>query len=149
MICRPLLLSLVLALASCSDIPADPDGTLERVQRERTFRVGLVASGTDPLAADRQRLFLQRIALASGAVPVAEAGAMEPLLLKLEEGGLDLVIGHLAPDSPWAKRVTLLPPLHEEVSEAGHDHLIAAAKNGENAWIGLLHPAARAVRAAR
>jgi hypothetical protein len=138
----PLLLALA-ALTACADIPKDPDGTLERVRAERRFRVGLIeGSRTQP---DRQALFLSRVARASSAQPEMERGAAEPLLARLAEGELDLVVGELAPTSPWKKHVTLLPPLHERVNQDDHVHLVAAAPNGENAWIALLTREARAV----
>ncbi|HWH16717.1 MAG TPA: hypothetical protein VNT77_00030 [Allosphingosinicella sp.] len=134
----------MLLLPGCEGIPKDPDGTLDRIKAERRYRVGLIAPGTD---AGKQRLFLHRVSAAANAQPLLEHGASEPLLTKLEEGKLDLVIGELAPNSPWAKRVTILPPLGERVSKEGHVHIVGVAKNGENGWIGLLHREAEAVAA--
>ena len=142
------LFAALLLLPACGDIPRDPDGTLERVQSKNSFRVGLVASG-EPVGPERQRLFLRQVARAAGARPVVETGATEQLLLMLESGELDLVIGPMAPKSPWQKRVSFLPPLGEQVDPSGHLHLVAMAKNGENAWIGLLHREASKVAAAR
>lgn len=45
------------------------------------------------------------------------------------------------------ERVSILPPLGEQVGSDGHVHLAAAARNGENAWIALLHREARDVAA--
>jgi hypothetical protein len=141
----PLLLALC---ASCGGIPKDPDGTLDRVRAERQYKVGIIASG-EPVGADRQRLFLSRVSSAAQARPSLEVGGAEPLLVKLEEGELDLVLGAMAPHSPWSKLVTFLPPLGEQVTSEGHVHLIAAARNGENAWISLLDGEARKVAAQR
>jgi DNA-binding transcriptional LysR family regulator len=137
-----------LACASCGDIPKDPDGSLGRIRAERSFRVGLIASGA-PLGAERQALFVRNVAAAAGARPRFELGATEPLLTRLEEGELDLVIGPMTPKSPWEKQVTFLPLLGEQVSESGHVHLAAMARHGENAWITLLHKEAGKVAAAR
>jgi hypothetical protein len=134
-----------LLLVGCDDIPKDVDGTLDRIKGERSFRVGLIGSDGSPAGVDRQRLFVQRVARATGASASVEEGPTEPLLLKLEEGELDLVIGELAPRSPWSKQVTILPPLGEEVTKDGHVHVAAMARNGENAWISLLYREARAV----
>ncbi|HEX8215750.1 MAG TPA: hypothetical protein VF582_09830, partial [Allosphingosinicella sp.] len=93
------LLALTAALcASCNEIPKDPDRTLDRVRAERQYKVGLIASG-EPVGADRQRLFLSRVSAAAQARPELETGASEPLLAKLEEGELDLVVGPMAPHS--------------------------------------------------
>lgn len=137
---------LALAAAACADIPRDPDGTLERVHAERSFRVGYVASsGAGHEAA---RAFLRRVADAASARPEIETGASEPLLARLAEGELDLVLGPFAPGTPWGKHVTLLAPFDEQVGRDGQVHYRAAARNGENAWIALLHRESRAVRAA-
>jgi hypothetical protein len=141
------LLALALC-ASCDGIPRDPDGTLGRVRAERQYKVGIIASG-DPIGADRQRMFLSRVSAAAQARPALETGAAEPLLGRLEEGELDLVLGPMAPHSPWSKLVTFLPPLGEQVSPEGHIHLVAAARHGENAWISLLDREAAKVAAIR
>jgi hypothetical protein len=141
------LLALALC-ASCDGIPKDPDGTLDRVRADQQYKVGIIASG-EPIGADRQRLFLNRVSAAAQARPALETGAAEPLLAKLEEGELDLVLGPMAPHSPWSKMVTFLPPLGEQVTREGHIHVIAAARNGENAWITLLDAEATKVTAIR
>ncbi len=141
------LMTAALLIGGCDDIPKDPGGTLERIKAERVFRVGLIGTDGSPAGADRQRLLVQRVAKMTGAAARVEQGAAEPLLLKLEEGELDLVIGELAPKSPWSKQVTILPPLGEEVTKDGHVHVAAMARNGENAWISLLYREARAVAA--
>ena len=129
--------SAALALAACDRLPTDPDGTLDRIRSERRFRVGLIATGNAPIGADRQRLFLARVARATGARPVVETGASEPLLLDLEDGGLDLVIGPLSTESPWVERVALLEPLG--AAPGPHQAVVTPiARNGENRWITLL-----------
>jgi len=140
------ILAMMFALG-CSEIPKDPEGTLERVRAEGVFKVGLIASEQPPVGADRSRMLVERVGQRAKAEPQFEKGASEPLLAKLEEGELDMVIGELAPASPWAKAVTLLTPLGEQVSQDDHVHLVVALRNGENAWIGLVDREARAVAA--
>jgi hypothetical protein len=134
-------------LAGCGGMPKDPERTLERVQASRTFSVGLIAAG-GPAVADRRHAFVRRVAEATGARPAIEEGAAEPLLARLERGELDLVVGAFAPKSPWARQVTLLPPLGEQAGRGGPVVIAAAARNGENGWIALLHREARAAAAA-
>jgi hypothetical protein len=136
---------LLILLAGCGPFPKDPDGTLSRVRAEHVFRVGIVAPGPGPSPVGRQRAqaFLKGIAEATGAEPALSTGASEPLLARLEDGKLDLVIGALDPASPWVTRVALMPPLHEQVSLGEHYLLTPMAKNGENAWIMLLEREAR------
>ncbi|MDT9599425.1 transglycosylase SLT domain-containing protein [Sphingosinicella rhizophila] len=132
-------------LAGCDGIPKDPGGTLHRVRAEGQFRVGLIAGDAARPNADREQAFLRRVASAAGARAVTVQGAAEPLLEDLEHGRIDLVVGELAPDSPWAKRVTILPPLDVESRGAQRIELSAMAANGENAWIMLLERSARHV----
>lgn len=140
-----LLLAAALMIGGCDSIPADPDGTLERVRGERRFRVGLIASGERPAAPDGARALLERLSRATGARAAVEHGAAESLLTRLEEGGLDLVVGEFAEKSPWGAQVTLSEP----IGPGGPTILAAAARNGENAWIALVHREARAAASAR
>jgi len=135
---RTFLLAAALLASGCDAIPADPDGTLERIRSERLFRVGLIAS--DAPAPDGAAVLLRRLSLATGAKAAVERGPAEALLTKLEDGGLDLVLGEFAEKSPWAAQVTLTDP----IGPAGAIILAAAARNGENAWIALVHREARA-----
>jgi len=139
---RFFLLATALLVAGCDAIPSDPDGTLDRVRGERLFRVGLIASHTPP--PDGAGNLLQRLSRATGAKAAVERGPAEALLTRLEEGDLDLVLGEFAEQSPWAAQVTLSDPILAN----GPIVLAAAARNGENAWIALIHREARAVASA-
>jgi ABC-type amino acid transport substrate-binding protein len=136
-----LLLAVALLTSGCDSVPADPDGTLKRVRGERLFKVGLIASHAAPPgeAAD----LLQRLSRATGARAALERGPAEALLTRLAEGDLDLVLGEFAEKSPWAAQVTLSEPIAGD----GPTVLAAASRNGENAWIALVHREARAAAA--
>lgn len=138
---RALLLATAL-LAGCGAIPADLDGTLERVRSERLFRVGLIASHAPPPPGATD--LLRRLSQATRAKAALEYGPAEALLTRLEEGDLDLVLGEFAEKSPWAAQVTLSEPIATNRSIV----LTAAARNGENAWIALVHREARAAASA-
>jgi hypothetical protein len=135
-----------LALAGCDSLPKDPDGTLDRVKAQRSFRVGLIATGDTEIGTDRRDAFLGRVARATGAAPAVKEGATEPLLLELQDGKLDLVVGIVSPDSPWVDRVAQLQPIGETLAPQ-HLLLTPMARNGENRWIMLLEREARAVAA--
>jgi DNA-binding transcriptional LysR family regulator len=136
--------------AGCADLPKDPEGTLERVRSERRFRLGVIDSTMpDPTWSAGAAAFADWIAAKTAARPNSVRGATEPLLAQLEAGKLDLVIGPMAPTSPWEKQVSVLPALAEHVGPDEHLRLVPVARNGENAWIGLLHREALAVRAGR
>jgi hypothetical protein len=143
MIRRPALCLALLAASACSDFPRDPEGTLKRVRAERSFRVGLVAPLEQGNLEPKADVMLQRVARASGAAPLIESGDAEPLLNRLEEGELDLVIGRFEKKSPWKGLVSFGPPLRIEMQGKTEFHLTAAARNGENAWIALLEAEAR------
>ena len=108
-----------------------------------SFKVGLVAplSSTDP----KIDALLKRIAKVSGARGRVESGDAEPLLNRLEEGELDLVIGRFKASSPWKRLVSFSPPLRTEKQGKTKIRLVAAMRNGENAWIGLIEREAREV----
>jgi hypothetical protein len=142
MILRLPLAAGLLLVAACAQMPRDPDGTLERVRAERQFRVGLISSGEHRDGDGREREFLVRIARATGARPLVTEGAAEPLLLQLEQGGVDLVLGTVAQDSPWMNRVAILEPVAELPGDPGRK-VSPIARNGENAWITLLEHHAR------
>lgn len=133
--------------SSCADFPRDPEGTLERIRAEHSFRVGLIAPlGTAQLD-PRSKALLRRIGSAAGATPKVESGDMEPLLKRLEEGEIDLVIGRFEKASPWKSLVSFGPPLRIEKHKKAEIHLLPAARNGENAWIAIVEAEARNVGA--
>ncbi|HEX8585375.1 MAG TPA: hypothetical protein VF680_13330 [Allosphingosinicella sp.] len=65
-------------------------------------------------------------------------GDAEPMLDQLEQGELDLVIGRFEKKSPWAKLVTIGPPLRREMQGKTEFRLAPVLRNGENAWIALV-----------
>lgn len=133
-------------LSACVDLPRDPDGTLERVRAERSIRVGL-AGPLDPAETRSARVLLDRVQAGTGAAPAIERAALEPLLARLEEGEVDMVLGRFAADTPWRTRVTLTVPLDDLAGRGGGSHLHAALRNGENQWITLVQREARGIAA--
>lgn len=141
----PALSCIALFLASCSNFPADPNGSLQRIQSEGKVKVGLVGSGRDDAMRPEIGALLQAISRKSGAKPEITSGEAEPLLVALESGELDLVIGQFEKKSPWAKRVTIGPPLHTRLLGDTELNLVPVMPNGENAWIALVEQQARSV----
>jgi hypothetical protein len=141
---KPVTLLASLALAGCSAFPRDADGTSDRIAAERVFRVGLVATGgADPTQA-AAHAFVARVARATGARPRLRSGASEELLVDLDKGRLDLVVGVLAPETPWVSEVAILQPI---AVRAAPERLVLTpvARNGENRWIMLLEREAQAI----
>ncbi len=134
--------TMALACAGCDAIPRDIDGTLARVGRDRQFRVGIV----EPTGrTDKIRRYVARVAAASRATAVVEKGAAEVLLLRLEQGKIDLVLGRFDRKTPWATRVFALPPLATDRIGPADVDLIPIARNGENRWVALLDAQTRAI----
>ena len=131
-------------LTACDALPKDFGGTLVRVEREHSFRVGLIAEGGRSRCPDVAPAFLARVAAATGASPQVTEGAAEPLLGALRNGELDLVLGELDPSSPWKTEVAILEPLVSGCP--GEVEFSAIARNGENRWVVLLENAGRAFR---
>lgn len=129
------------ATAGCAEFPQDPDGTADRVRAERAFRVGLISG--DAGAEASAQSYLARVGATAGARALIERGAAEPLLAKLRDGGLDLVIGPMSPKSPWEHEVHFLPALQERVGREDYVRIVPMAPHGENRWIALLDKAAR------
>lgn len=138
-----------LGLGACGNIPRDQAGTLERIREEGVVRVGMVSGLTRASEAPRLKTLVERSASAAGGRPLVLEGAAEPLLLMLEEGELDLVVGEFDKSSPWFSRVHLLPPLATEQRGKAKVETTAAARNGENGWIMLLEREAKALSTAR
>ncbi|HYG28745.1 MAG TPA: hypothetical protein VD887_00865 [Allosphingosinicella sp.] len=138
---KPAFLIALAAVAACSDLPKDPDGTLKRVERERQFRVGIVESRAGPPAP--LRALIARVAAATGARPAIERDAAERLLIRLEDGTLDLVLGEFEREGPWTMRVHMLPALARGRAGSRETVVAAAAAHGENRWIMLVDREAR------
>jgi ABC-type amino acid transport substrate-binding protein len=132
----PFLAALCAAASACG-LPKDTEGTLERIRGAGEIRVGLVLSRPDAL--------LQRLQAATGARPRIFPGDGEPLLARLEEGEVDLVIGRFTATTPWSTMVSLTPPLAKAKQGKTEIILAAAMQNGENEWIALVEREARAL----
>lgn len=131
-----------LLIAGCQ-FPADPDGTLERVEGG-TLRVGV--AGHDPWvrldgtgAAGVEVTLTERFAESLGAEVEFTEGAEAELIDGLKTGGLDLVVGGFDSKSPWKKEVALTrpyiqtrEPVEGEISTVKH---VMLAPLGENAWL--------------
>lgn len=139
------LFFLLLALlpAACADYPRDAAGTLDRIRAEQILRVGVVAGEFGPAERQRMHAFIAAVGRATGARPEMTTGPAEPLLLKLEQGSIDLAIGAFSEESPWASEVAMIEPLAVREADGGRVTLNPVARNGENGWILLLEREAR------
>ena len=136
-------LALSLILVGCERFPEDADGTLARIQSEQVIRIGLVAPLVRSRMDSRAKALIERVSAAAAAPVMLSEGYQEALFDQLERGDLDLVIGRFEKKSPWAKLVTLGPPLLREKQGKTEFHLAAGMRNGENAWISLVERESR------
>lgn len=134
-------LLILIGLAACGSIPRDPDGTLEQVLDDRLLRVGASpAEGSVTFEGDhaggREADLVIAFAEELGAEVSWTLGGEGELVDAMERGELDLIIGGLAADSPWADKVSLTRPYRESTELDGSTvkHVMAVPL-GENAML--------------
>ena len=138
----PLLVALVLAtLVGCGTVPADTEGTTERV-RGGVLRVGLThnppwVDATDPaVPRGTEAGLVEELAAALDAEPEWTTGSEAALVTALHEGRLDLVAGGFTDDTPWSQQVAMTVPYIEERDGSGRTlkHVLLT-RAGENRFL--------------
>ena len=112
------LTSAILTLTGCNvTIPADPDGTLDRIRRAQVLRAGasprpgwvVVRSMTeDPTG--REVDLVEGFASSLGAQVKWTVGGEEDLVARLEDGSLDVVVGGLTDQNPFSADAAMTRP---------------------------------------
>lgn len=133
--------SLTLFLAGCAlQVPADPHGTLERVEGG-VLRVGVtenapwvelrnsaVPSGTEPaLILEFAERLESKIEWSVG----SEAHLMDAL----DRGDLDVVLGGFLDDTPWSELGAVTRPYAETTTSEGTEKHVMVVRMGENAFL--------------
>lgn len=134
-------LALPLALlAGCAQVPADPDGTLDRVEGG-TLRVGVSphdgwAEVVDGVGVGREAELVEGFATSIDADVAWTEGGEEHLMEDLEAGELDLVIGGLSDTTPWSSHAAITRSYltTTDASGASTNHVMATPL-GENAFL--------------
>jgi ABC-type amino acid transport substrate-binding protein len=130
-----------LLTAGCASFPADPEDTLERVTGG-VLRVGVspnpphteVRGTAEPEGSEV--VLVRDFAATLPAEIEWTVGGEEMLILALEHGDLDLVIGGLTADTPWAEHAAITKPYAKAIDPAGEPvELVMAARLGENAFL--------------
>jgi polar amino acid transport system substrate-binding protein len=136
-----LLVGLALLLSGCGSvrIPADPDGTLDRV-RGGVLRVGvsLHEPWTTVTAAEPGGIepdLVRRWAAGLGARVAWTVGGEQPLVQAMERGELDLVIGGITADTPWSDQAATTRPYATSQGPDGPQEHVMLAPMGENAFL--------------
>lgn len=131
------LIALAALLVAPGCVPRDPERTSDEV-RARGLRVGVVpqppwacvaADGT-PRGAEVE--LARRLADALGVATHWVVGGETELMAGLERFELDLVVGGVTEDSPYAESIGFTRPYFTD--ERGRAHVFAAPP-GENAWV--------------
>lgn len=139
----PLLVGL-LGLWGCSEprFPRDAEGSLERVMTQGVLRVGASENvpwtdvADDGSVSGAEATILSDYAESLGATVVWTPGAESQLILALDEGRLDVVMGGLRSDSPWASHAAFTRPHAHSVGPDGEvEELVFALRLGENALL--------------
>jgi polar amino acid transport system substrate-binding protein len=128
------------AVSGCAAIPADPEGTLERVSGG-VLRVGM--SSHEPWTArdDGERSgvevrLIEAFAAERDADVAWQDGGEEALIGQLHRGELDVVVGGLTEKSPWTSHAALTRPYVVVTSPEGSpEPHVMAARMGENALL--------------
>lgn len=134
-----LVLLAVLIVTGCG-MPRDPDDTLDRVT-DGTLRVGVSANPPWTEAGEGEpagsEIDLVRAFAATLPAEVSwTVGGEETLIMALERGELDLVVGGLTADTPWTEHAAISKPYAEATDAAGEPiELVMAARPGENAFL--------------
>lgn len=146
------MLGALLASSGCGlSIPADPGGALDRIQGD-VLRVGasaehgLISFGGDP--ADRDDVDGDRVegpladlmhdfAALHDAEVVWSAGSEESLVRALEEGRIDIAVGGMTSDTPWAER-TGTTRGYTEIPGAEGREIVLLVPKGENGLLSAL-----------
>ncbi|GER23084.1 ABC transporter substrate-binding protein [Zafaria cholistanensis] len=129
-------------LTGCGiSIPADPEGTLERV-RDGHLRVGVSTNapwaetrdGAEPAGIEPD--LVRKFAATLPARIQWSEGGEQKLVDELKRGNLDIVLGGLTKDTPWAEKVAVTAPYAEATDEHGETHKhVMATPPGENAFL--------------
>src|SRR4051794_18434283 len=108
-------ITIFLALAGCDSLPRDPERTLDRVRGWKRMRVGLVENppwvvhrGSKPAGAEVE--LVKRFADSLGAKPDWFWGGEQSHMEALNRFELDLVVGGLTQETPWAKSIGMTKP---------------------------------------
>lgn len=130
------------ALAGCGlVVPADPDGTLDRV-RGGELRVGLspepgLVEIDDDEASGALVDIAEDFARSIDADPRWTVRGEESLVAMLEDGRLDVAIGGFTERTPWADRVGVSRPYPGVPGSDGRP-LVVLVPLGENAFLSEL-----------
>src|SRR3954468_18388754 len=107
---------------SCSRLPKDQNGAMDRIRSSGEIRVGLseeepfvkLSDEAEPTGVEVE--IIKRFAESLGARPVWTRGGEERLVNALKHFQLDIVAGGMTASTPWSKHVGITAPYrHDQV----------------------------------
>ncbi|MGC5076138.1 transporter substrate-binding domain-containing protein [Agrococcus sp. DT81.2] len=130
-----------LVMTGCGiQVPADPEGTLERVEGG-VMRVGVtenapwVELGANDEPSGTEPALITEFAARHGATIAWTAGSEAELLDALDHGELDLVLGGFLEDTPWTEMGAATRPYVEAGTPDGNEKHVMLVRMGENAFL--------------
>lgn len=132
---------LSLLLCGCGvQIPADPYGTLDRVENG-VVRVGATANSpwvhisetSDPAGTESE--LMVKFAEQLGSEVEWTQGSEAELMSALDRGELDAVVGGFLDDTPWAETGAITRPYREIETADGVEKHVMVVRMGENGFL--------------
>lgn len=130
-----------LVLTGCGmQVPADPEGTLERVEGG-VLRVGVtenapwVELGANDEPSGTEPALITAFAEQHGATIEWTDGSEAELVDALDRGELDLVLGGFLEDTPWVEHAAATRPYVEDVVGDATEKHVMLVHMGENAFL--------------
>ena len=132
---------LAILLAGCGiRIPADPHGTLDRVEGG-VLRVGVtdnppwieVRDGAEPVGSEVE--LITAFAAEHDADIEWTEGSEAELLTALDRGELDVLLGGFIDDTPWIQEGAITRPYTEVEGPDGPERHVMIVRMGENAFL--------------
>jgi ABC-type amino acid transport substrate-binding protein len=133
--------ALAVTLAGCGlQVPADPHGTVQRVEGG-TLRAGAtelapwVEMDADGEPTGREPELVEAFAGTLDADVEWVTGSEAHLLSALERGEIDMVVGGFLDDTPWTDRGAVTRPYTERQTKQGVEKHVMIVRMGENALL--------------
>ncbi|MFS0866289.1 transporter substrate-binding domain-containing protein [Microbacterium sp. 179-B 1A2 NHS] len=138
----------ILALGGCATVPADVDGTTDRISGG-VLRVGITAnppwtdlSGAEPTGTEVE--LIEGFAREQDAEIEWTEGSESVLADALHEGALDVAVGGFTDDTPFMDKAALTDVYTETRAPAGTEKHVMLARAGENRLLVTLEEYLRA-----
>lgn len=132
-------------LAGCGlQIPTDPEGTLDRVERDQVLRVGAsprpgwVEVDAEQAPVGREPNLVEGFARSLDVEVEWTVAGEEHLVGLIEDGELDLAVGGVTDQNPWVEKVALTRPYVEVTAAGTTEAHVMMVPMGENAFLSEL-----------